>query len=125
MVKHDDMEEDDLALEEVERRKEPRGFFHGMTAAVLEGPYAGRTFDVVEASRKGLFLSVESPDGIPLGTRFVLEVTYKGKAFRGTLEVVRKEIQPRRGVAGRFSPLDQASQDTLDALIAVAAAVPD
>jgi hypothetical protein len=125
MAKKDELEEDDLVVEEVERRTEPRGFFPGMVAAVLEGPYAGRRFDVDEASRRGLFLKAENPDSIPLGTRFVLEVTYRDRSFRCHLEIARKEIQPRRGVAGRLSALDQTSQDTLDDLLARAATAAD
>jgi hypothetical protein len=121
MAKHPELEEDDLVVEEVERRTEPRGFFPDMVATVLEGAYAGRKFDVVEASRRGLFLKEENPDSIPLGTRFVLEVDFRGSSFRCHLEVARKEIQPRRGVAGRLSALDQTSQDTLDSLLAAAA----
>ena len=125
MAKHDELDEDDLVVEEVERRTEPRGFFPEMVATVLEGPYAGRKFDVDEASRRGLFLKEQNPDSIPLGTRFVLEVDYKGESFRCHLEVARKEIQPRRGVAGRLSALDQTSQETLDKLLAAAAATGD
>jgi hypothetical protein len=121
MAKHDELEEDDLVVEEIERRTEPRGFFPGMVATVLEGPYAGRGFGVVEASRRGLFLKEENPDAIPLGTRFVLEVVFRDRSFRCNLEVARKEIQPRRGVAGRFSALDQTSQEILDKLLAAAA----
>ena len=125
MAKKDELEEDDLVVEEVERRTEPRGFFPEMVATVLEGAYAGRKFDVDEASRRGLFLKLENPDSIPLGTQFVLEVTYRGRTFRCHLEVARKEIQPRRGVAGRLSALDQTSQETLDALLAAAATAGD
>jgi hypothetical protein len=125
MAKHDELEEDDLVVEEVERRTEPRGFFPGMIATVLEGAYAGRAFDVDEASRRGLFLKEENPDSIPLGTRFVLEVVYRDSSFRCHLEVARKEIQPRRGVAGRLSALDQTSQETLDRLLAAAATAAD
>jgi hypothetical protein len=122
MATMDDQDEDDLVVEEVERRTEPRGFFTGMIATVHEGAYAGRSFQVAEASRRGLFLEVDNPDSIPLGTRFVLEVGYKGQSFRCHLEVARKEIEPRRGVAGRLTALDQASQDVLDSLLAAAAA---
>jgi hypothetical protein len=125
MAKHDELDEDDLIVEEVERRTEPRGFFPGMVATVLEGAYAGRAFDVVEASRRGLFLKEDHPDTIPLGTRFVLEVDYKGQSFRCHLELARKEIQPRRGVAGRLSALDETSQQTLDELLAAAATATD
>jgi hypothetical protein len=125
MAKHDELSEDDLVVEEIERRTEPRGFFPGMVATVLEGAYAGRTFEVIEASRRGLFLKEENPDSIPLGTRFVLEVVVKARSFRCNLEVARKEIQPRRGVAGRLSALDHASQETLDELLAAAATAAD
>jgi len=55
----------------------------------------------------------------------VLEVVYKDRSFRCTLELARKEIQPRRGVAGRLSALDQTSQETLDEFLAAAATAAD
>ena len=55
----------------------------------------------------------------------MLEVVYKDRSFRCTLELARKEIQPRRGVAGRLSALDQTSQETLDEFLAAAATAAD
>ncbi len=124
MVPHD-ADEDDLVLEEVERRVEPRGSFPGMTATILEGAYAGRVFEVIEASRKGLFLKLDSPDTVPLGTRFVIQVTYQSQVFRCNLEIARKEISPRRGVAGRISALDESSRQTLEEILATAEAAVD
>ncbi|HEY3358890.1 MAG TPA: hypothetical protein VGQ83_36915 [Polyangia bacterium] len=125
MTRNDDMLEEDLVIEEVERRREPRGLFPGMVATVREGAYAGQTYEVIEASRTGLFLKIESPDAVPLGTRFRVDVAYGGRAFHCDLEIARKEIQPRRGVAGRITAVDDASAATLADIIATAAADAD
>ena len=122
MVKGDDLEEEDLQLEEVERRREPRGLFPGMTATVKEGAYAGRSFEVVEASRRGLFLKMDAPDSVPLGTRFIVDVTYRGRMFACDIEIARKEIAPRRGIAGKIIALDEASAAVLTEIIATAQA---
>jgi hypothetical protein len=125
MARKDDMMEEDLVLEEVERRRQPRGLFPGMTATVREGPEAGRTFPVAEASRTGLFLNVESPDAVPLGAHFKVDVTYAGRSFHCDLEIARKEIAPRRGIAGKITALDDQSAATLADLIATASAGAD
>jgi hypothetical protein len=96
-----------------------------MVATVREGPYAGKTFDVVEASRTGLFLAMDSPDAVPLGTRFLVDVAYRGKAFHCALEIARKEIAPRRGIAGKITAVDETSATLLAELIATAAAGAD
>jgi hypothetical protein len=120
-----DLEEEDLVLEEVERRREPRGLFPGMTATVREGAYAGQTFEVNEASRTGLFLKIENPDAVPLGTRFIVDVAYKGRTFHCSLEIARKEIDPRRGIAGRITAVDDTSAATLADIIVRASAGTD
>jgi hypothetical protein len=122
MVRSNDLEEDDLQLEEVERRGEPRGLFPGMTATVREGAYAGRSFDVAEASRRGLFLKMDAPDSVPLGTRFIVDVMYRGRVFACDIEIARKEIAPRRGIAGKILTLDDASAAVLTDIIATAQA---
>ncbi len=88
------IEDDDLMAAEIERRREPRGMFPGLTLS-----FAGKTFPVDEASRRGLFLSVEKPEAIPLGSVHDATLAYEGEQVALRVEVVRKEIDPRCGVA--------------------------
>jgi hypothetical protein len=120
-----DRTDEDLALEDIERRTEPRGLFPGMTATVLEGAYRGRVYAVDEASQRAIFLRADTPDSIPLGTRFTVEVQHRGRSFRCDLIVVRKEIAPRRGVAGLIGALSDASTRSLTEILAKAMAGPD
>jgi hypothetical protein len=117
-----DLDDDDLLLEEVERRTEPRGFFTGMTAIVTAGPLAGTTYEVVEASRRGLFMKLDQPDALALGTAFRLEVRHRDKVFTCDFSVARKEVAPRKGVAGPITPLGDADRATLEAMLASASA---
>lgn len=110
MTPHND--EDNLRVEEVERRKEVRGIFHGLSVE-----FGGEVFDAVEASRRGAFVQVADPEAYTLGdvreARFVLGQ----EAARCRLEVVRKEIAPRRGVALRIAFIDPANEEKLRQLL--------
>jgi hypothetical protein len=54
---------------------------------------------VLEAGTRGVFVGVDDPDAFALGAR--LEVTIRGAAgvAAAKVEVIRKEIDPRRGIA--------------------------
>jgi len=98
--------------EEIERRTEVRGPVKGMTCALPDG----RRGDVLEAGRRGVFVAVDDPDSLALGAR--LEVTIHGPSSHaaGRVDVVRKEIQPRRGVAlliVHMSPAAEAAYDVM------------
>ena len=68
--------------------------FPGLTVS-----FAGKSFQVDEASRRGLFLSVEKPESIALGSVHDAILAYEGEKVPLRVEVVRKEIEPRCGIA--------------------------
>jgi hypothetical protein len=92
----------------VERRGEPRGIMRGL-AIVLPGD---RRVDAVEASRKGLFAEVDDPDAFVLGDVFEIAVSRDTLALDCRVEVVRKEIHPRRGVALRIVYYTPVAEET-------------
>lgn len=105
--------ESSLDQEEVERRREPRGLVRGLKVAV-----AGQQLEVLEASRKGLFVALDDPDSFRLGDRQEVQVTSaSGITFSARVEVVRKEIQPRRGAALRLVYMSPVAEETLKKLL--------
>jgi len=105
---------DDPSLsEEVERRAEPRGLLHGMTA---ELPRAD-TVEVLEASRKGLFVALDEPERFLLGEVLELTVRSEPEQFACRVEVVRKEIHPRCGVALRVVYMSPIAEETLKRIL--------
>ncbi len=81
--------------EDVERRSRVRGPVRDL-AVELPG---GATAVVAEAGDTAIFIEQDDPDALALGAR--LEIVIVGASGRAAarVEVVRKEIQPRRGVA--------------------------
>ena len=55
--------------------------------------------EVLEAGRRGVFVALDDPDRFPLGHRLDITVTSRGRAAAAAADVVRKEIDPRRGIA--------------------------
>ena len=108
-----DSDEGDLDREEVERRREPRGFVHGLRVVV-----AGQDLEVLEASRKGLFVRLDDPDSFRLGDRQEVQVSAtSGASFAARVEVVRKEIEPRRGAALRIVHMSPIAEETLKKIL--------
>ena len=105
-----DDHEDDVAGEEIERRREVRGTMHGLSIALL-APRAAE-FDAVEASRRAFFVHVDEPDAYRLGDVHDGRIERDGHRVRARLEVIRKEIDPRRGVALRI--VDVVDVDAVD-----------
>lgn len=103
-----DDHEDEIAGEEIERRREVRGIMKGLSVALL-APRVVR-FDAVEASRRAFFVYVDEPDGYRLGDVHDARIERAGHRVRGRLEVIRKEIDPRKGVALRV--VEVADDDT-------------
>jgi hypothetical protein len=128
--------EPSLVIEEVERREEPRGLLHGIDV-LLPGGLVAR---VVEAARRGVFCEVDRPDDFALGGE--LDVRVRGTPLRAPatqgsgpiraavapsppgpvevscrVEVIRKEIHPRRGLALRILRMSAASEQTYLAMI--------
>lgn len=104
-IGHDRDDSDD-----VERRGNVRGpvAARGLMAAIGRLPAA----PIVEAGPKALFVELPDPDTLPLGvpTEAVL-ISATGRAL-ARVDVIRKEIAPRRGVAlliVHLSPTDEAT----------------
>jgi hypothetical protein len=108
-----DDREPTLDQEEVERRREPRGFVRGMRVAV-----AGQDLEVLEASRKGFFVRLDDPEIFRLGDRQEIQVTAAtGETFAARAEVVRKEIEPRRGAVLRIVHMSPVAEETLKKIL--------
>lgn len=96
--------------DDVERRNNLRGPVAGLglTAVIGDLPAA----PIVEAGRKALFVELPDPDILPLGvpTEAVLIGPHRRALAR--VDVIRKEIAPRRGVAlliVHLAPDDEAA----------------
>lgn len=105
LVDDEDDEDDD-----VERRNNLRGpvAARGLMAAIGALPPA----PIVEAGKKALFVELPDPDILPLGVP--TEAVLIGPAGRALarVDVIRKEIAPRRGVAlliVHLAPDDEAA----------------
>jgi hypothetical protein len=107
--------DDDFNSEEVERRREPRGVFPGLEIELF-GPKAAR-FEAVEASRRGFFVPVDDPEYYTLGEIHEANIRLRGKASVCRMEVFRKEIEPRRGIALRVAIIDPKNEEALKALL--------
>jgi hypothetical protein len=112
-------DEDDLKMEEVERRREPRGIFHGLRIELLSPRPA--SFEAVEASRRGFFVRVDDPDTYPLGEVHEARISLAGEAATCRLEIFRKELEPRLGIALRIAFIDPPNEETLKKILGPAA----
>ncbi len=108
-------DEDYISPEEVERRREPRGVFEGLRIEIISPVPAA--FDAVEASRRGFFVCHDDPESYTLGDVHVAKISLRGKSATCRLEVFRKEIEPRRGVALRIAFIDPPNEEALKALL--------
>jgi len=99
--------------EDVERRANVRGPVRDLWC---ELPETGRA-RVLEAGRKGVFVEVADPDAVALGAR--LEVAVVGATGRAVMqvEIIRKEIHPRRGIALLIVHLAPADETTYHGLL--------
>jgi hypothetical protein len=107
-----DSSEPSVLVEMVERRGELRGLACDVQVAIgdLEPCPA------VEMSRKGVFVAVREPDVFPLGQMYALTIWDRERRLSCRAEVVRKETEPRRGIALR---IDVISPDDEAALVAI------
>lgn len=112
-------DEDDLKSEDIERRREVRGIVPGLHIRLVTGG-GGVEFAAVEASRRGFFVEVEDPEAFHLGDVHEAEIDQGERVIRCRLEVVRKEIEPRRGVALRISVIDPPNEEALKQLLGFA-----
>lgn len=112
---------DDGLDDDVERRNNVRGPVAalGLQAVIGKLPPA----PIVEAGRKALFVELTDPDVLPLGVP--TEAVLIGPAGRALarVDVIRKEIAPRRGVALLIVHLAPADEEAWVAMIGVGDAV--
>ena len=102
-----DSPEPSVLVEMVERRGELRGLARGVEVTLGDAPPR----PAVEMSRKGVFVAVEDPDGYSLGHTHALTIADRERRLSCRAVLVRKESEPRRGVALRIdviSPEDEA-----------------
>ncbi|HTJ45852.1 MAG TPA: hypothetical protein VL463_27300 [Kofleriaceae bacterium] len=99
--------------DDVERRAGVRGPVRDLHAE-LPGGVRGA---VLEAGRKNVFVAHDDPDSVALGAR--IEITIVGAQARAIArcEVVRKEIQPRRGLALLIVHMAPAAETTYLAML--------
>ena len=109
-----DSSEPSLQMEAIERRVEPRGLVRNVRVKLPDGTEV----EALEAARKGFFLPVDDPDRFRLGESLQLEVMLDDKSLECRVEVVRKEIEPRRGVATRIMYLTPVAEETLKEILA-------
>ncbi len=98
--------------ENIERRSTLRGPQRDLWAELPGGVRAA----VLEAGKKGVFVAVDDPDGFALGAR--LEVAIAGAIGKVTarVDVIRKEIHPRRGIALLIVHMAPAAEATYASL---------
>jgi hypothetical protein len=107
--------EPSIADEDVERRTDLRGPVRDL-ACTLPG---GTIVPVLEAGRRGIFIELADPDSLALGARLDVEVTSpSGERVTARVEVVRKEIDPRRGCALLIVHMSPAAKAAYDAMLA-------
>jgi len=87
--------EPSVIIESVERRTDIRGPIRDLVV-VLPGD---EPVVVLEAGQRGVFIALEDPDRFALGTKLDITISVGKRRVKGKVEVVRKEIDPRRGVA--------------------------
>jgi hypothetical protein len=109
-------DDDDLnSPEAVERRREPRGVFPALKIELTKPKPA--IFEAVEASRRGFFVPVADPETYTLGDVHEAKISLRGKTAACRLEVFRKELEPRCGIALRISFIDPTNEEQLKAML--------
>jgi len=104
------IDDDEIDVQPVERRLEPRGVFPGLLARILTAAGAGEAHEVLEASRVGFFLRMRLPDSLPLGAEVDLVLSFEGDTIPLRGIVLRKEIDPRRGIAIGITEIDREAE---------------
>jgi hypothetical protein len=114
MIPADD-DDHDLPSEEIERRRDVRGLNPGIRLA-LRAPRVA-SFDVEEASRRSFFVATPEPEGYEIGELFEATISVGAEAVDCRLEVMRREQDPRSGVALRIAYIDAANERRLIELL--------
>jgi hypothetical protein len=105
--------EPSVATEEVERRTELRGPVRDLEVA-LPG---GEAVAVLECGKRGVFVALDDPDRLALGARLEVTIRSRDRRATGRVEVVRKEIDPRRGVALLIVHMSPADAEQYQAML--------
>jgi len=108
-----DDKEPSLKMEAIERRGEPRGVVQNLRISIG----AGEPRQVLEASRKGFFVSVDDPEDYRLGDSVEIRVAREDVAIGCRCDVIRKEIDPRTGVALRIAHIAPVAEETLKGML--------
>ena len=99
---------------EVERRTDLRGPVRDLEV-VLPGD---ERVAVLEAGKRGVFVALDDPDRFALGAKLEITITGRGQTAAGRAEVVRKEIDPRRGIALLIVHMSPAAAAAYQAMLA-------
>ena len=99
---------------DVERRTDLRGPVRDLEVTLPGGERAV----VLEAGRRGVFVALDDPDRFALGTRLEITITGRGGSAAARADVVRKEIDPRRGIALLIIHMSPAATAAYDAMLA-------
>jgi hypothetical protein len=109
-------DDEGLAAEEVERRRALRGPVPGLRITLV-APRAA-AFEAVEASRRSFFVRAADPEAFRLGEVFEGAIEHGPRRAAVALEVIRKELHPRSGVALRVAAIDPRNQAVLEEILA-------
>lgn len=99
---------------EVERRTDLRGPVRDLEVT-LPGD---ERVAVLEAGKRGVFVALDDPDRFALGARLDVTIAGRGHIAAGRAEVVRKEIDPRRGIALLIVHMSPAAATAYQAMLA-------
>lgn len=108
-----DDKEPSLKMEAIERRGEPRGAVRNLRISIG----SGQPRQALEASRKGFFVAVEDPEDYRLGDSVDIKVQRDDIEIGCRCEVIRKEIEPRKGVALRIAHIAPVAEETLKSML--------
>jgi hypothetical protein len=97
----------------VERRGGVRGPVSGLMAAVGDLPAA----PVIEAGTKALFVELPDPDILPLGVPTEVVLIGPRRRAYARVDVIRKEIAPRRGIALLIVSMSPADEEAWSAML--------
>jgi hypothetical protein len=105
--------EPSVVRESVERRTDRRGPVRNLEATLPTGAKVA----VLEAGRRGVFIAFDDPDQFALGARIEIVIAGRGHRATARVEVVRKELDPRRGIALLITHMSPAATDAYQAML--------
>lgn len=109
------LDDDGSDDEAVERRRALRGTVVGLRVSLTAPREA--TFDAVEASPRAFFVRAADPEAFRLGEVFEAVVEHRARRAAVRLEVIRKELHPRSGVALRVATIDAGNRAVLEEIL--------